>query len=266
VDEIEEYSLTFPIAFSYTLPLLWLEGDGHQMGAGVLVQVGARMFVATAAHCMPPGVTVIDEKGFSIPPAPSKITVVKRGADDDIDIGFLELEPDDSFRSLGKSYCSLAQLSTAALPAGGMCHVVCDPEGGSKVVGRRTLEVVKQGFGSTYQGQEGDYFLFPYPKEGWTHGVGSGWEKAKFHDTPRGFSGGGLWAFIRPAQGEMFNPERAVKLMGIQSAWWIERRLVKCVPIVRWLELVHGAYPDLRWILEGQFPCLAVPAARVAGQ
>ncbi len=54
----------------------------------------------------------------------------------------------------------------------------------------------------------------------------------------------------------MFVPEKHIKLMGVQSAWWVERRLIKCVPILRWLELVHTAYPDLRPELEAKCPPL----------
>jgi hypothetical protein len=42
----------------------------------------------------------------------------------------------------------------------------------------------------------------------------------------------------------MFVPERYIKLMGIQSSWWPERRLLKCVPIVGWLELIALAFPN----------------------
>jgi hypothetical protein len=43
---------------------------------------------------------------------------------------------------------------------------------------------------------------------------------------------------------------------GIDSAWWIDRRLIKCVPIQRWLGLIHTNYEDLRPELDAAFPVL----------
>ena len=74
--------------------------------------------------------------------------------------------------------------------------------------------------------------------------------------TPKGFSGGGWWVFVRSAPDEMFDPAKHIKLMGIQSSWDYARRVVKGVPILRFLKLIHRDYPDLQQELEETFPVL----------
>jgi hypothetical protein len=260
VTEHEAYNHTFPIVFSYTIPLLTpnpARGVLFEVGAGVFVQIRQRLFVVTAAHCMKQKAVIVDEKTFHIPPDPL-VTIVNRGADWDIDIGFLEVQNDEKLRALRKSFCSSSHLSLSNLPKGGMLHIVGYPAGDINHQAK-TVEIVKRGFGSQFQEQEGEYLLLPFPKkENWFHATEDGFEKATFHDTPKGFSGGGLWAFNPVPDGEMFVPEKHIKLVGIQSAWWIDRRLVKCVPILRWLQLIHEAYADLRGELEDKWPILRI--------
>lgn len=260
MDENQEFRLTFPTVFSYTIPIFSKNEDNSpQIAAGVLVKVADKLLVATAAHCIAKDPVVLPEKEFFIPPDPGGVAIIAREIDKKLDIGLLELREDDAFKALCKSCCLLGQVSLAPIPKGGMCHVVGFPNHARKLSGR-TYEVVKQGFGSVYQEQEGDFFMFPYPEKGWTHGVGTNeYEPADFHPTPHGFSGGGCWAFLRPQPEEMFVPEKHIKLMAVQSAWWAKRRVVQCVPIRCWLELVHQAYPNLRPLLEAQF--LSLPAS-----
>src|SRR5262249_28581554 len=155
----------------YTIPLLTpnpARGVLFEVGAGVLVQIGQRLFVATAAHCMKDKAVIVDEKTFHIPPD-SLVTILNRGADWNIDIGFLELKEDENLRALRKSFCSLGHLSLSRLPKGGMLHIVGYPAGDISH-DAKTVEIVKRGFGSQFQEQEGEYLLFPFPKKGdWFH-------------------------------------------------------------------------------------------------
>ena len=256
--ENEAYGHIFPIVFSYTILLITPDtkyAPPFEAGAGVFVQIGERLFVATAAHCMKRDAFIANEKGFEFPSKPA-VTILNRGADWDIDIGFLEVDVDNHVKALNRSVCSLDQLALSNLVVGDMHHVVGYPVGNWTQQGI-TTELVKCGFGSQFQEKEGDYLIFPFPKkENWFRPFGEDFKKATFIETPEGFSGGGLWAFNRVSDGELFVPAKHIKLRGIQSAWWIERRLVMCVPIQRWLELIHEAYPDLRPELEAKCPSL----------
>ena len=62
----------------------------------------------------------------------------------------------------------------------------------------KTVKIVKRGFGALFQEKEGEYFLLPFPKkDNWFHATEDGFETAMFHETTKGFSGGGLWALNR---------------------------------------------------------------------
>src|SRR5471030_1416666 len=95
--ENEVYGHTFPITFSYTVLLITPDtkyDPPFEVGAGVFVQIGERLFVATAAHCMKENAFIADEKGFDNRSKPT-ITILNRGADWEIDIGFLEVRSDE---------------------------------------------------------------------------------------------------------------------------------------------------------------------------
>jgi hypothetical protein len=253
------YEHVFRMAFSYTVLLVTpkpMEEGLLEVGAAVLVQIGRRLFAATAAHCMTGQTCIVKEQSFYLP-LDSPVKVANRGANDALDIGFLELEDDENLRALGRSFCALGQLALSDLPAGGPLHVIGYPIEAVSLQDR-TVEIIKRGFMSQFQEKEGDYLLFPFPaKESWFHAVEEGFERATFHETPKGFSGGGLWGFNPIQDGELFVPAKQIKLAGIQSAWWPQRRLLRCVPILRWLQLIHAGYPDLRADIEAVFPVLS---------
>jgi hypothetical protein len=258
--ESQEYRRIFPIFFHYTLPI-W-DTTKQAIGAGVLIEIKDRLFVATAAHCMPQnGFCIVDEKGFPYPyRGPGVVTDCRHKPHPQIDIGYLELDKTDQerLRALNRSYCSLSQLSTDAISHGGMVHVLGYPV--DTIVRdhqTRTFNLSKMAFGSPFQVPVGDYLTLNYPLMGWRHSVSdTEWEEQKFPTTPNGFSGGGWWVFHRPAPGELFNPAKHVKLVGIQSSWNFVHRVVNGVPIIRLLELIHEDYPDLRQELEQEFPVL----------
>ena len=61
---------------------------------------------------------------------------------------------------------------------------------------------------------------------------------------PRGMSGGGIWlANMEETSGRFRFPN--VRLIGIQTGWYVENGWLKGHRIGRWLSMVHGAYPDL---------------------
>lgn len=272
--EKEVYEHTFRMVFSYTALLMRPDkkyDPPFEAGAGVCVQIGGRHFVATAAHCMKGLVLVANENGFEYP-SNRTVTILNRRADRDIDIGFLEIKIDEEFIALGRSFCSIDQIELSDLMVRHMHHIIGYPVGQWKQIGGQT-ELVKCGFGTVFQGKEGEYLILPFPKkEDWYRfgrdstekssfvetPEGFRAEKSSFVETPNGFSGGGLWGFVRVPEGELFVPAKHIKLRGIQSSWQIDRRLIQCVPILRWLKLIHNEYPDLRVELETKCPTLAV--------
>jgi hypothetical protein len=68
-------------------------------------------------------VLIATEKGFEFP-SKRTVTILKQGTDEDIDIGFLEIKPDEQFTALGRSFCSTDQRALSDLMVGDMHHIV----------------------------------------------------------------------------------------------------------------------------------------------
>src|SRR5262249_54312982 len=157
----EEFKITFPILFTYTVPI-WSKSNDPlgQIGAGVLVQVGCKLLIATAAHCIENDPFVLPETGFPLPPRPNGNLVIRRVTHERLDVGVLELDSGQALEVLRQRPCSLGNLSLSALPTSGMFHIVGYPRHARKFVGT-DYEVTKQGFGTTFQGVEAEAYLFP---------------------------------------------------------------------------------------------------------
>src|SRR5438132_13969483 len=98
-----------------------------------------------------------------------------------------------------------------------MHFIVGYPVGKWGLFPRNNVELVRCGFGSQFREKEGEYLIFPYPEpDQWFRPSKGGFDQSAFVETPEGFSGGGLWAFNRVPQGDLFVPEKHIKLRGIQ--------------------------------------------------
>src|SRR5258706_398734 len=133
MSEIDEFQAMYPMVFRYTVPIKqYAESRDDLMGAGVLVDVGDRLFVATARHCIEDQPIVLEDK-FSLPARASRITILRRGVHPTLDVGFLEIEPRADVSILQRGRCSLDMLCVQPLTTTNMVHVVGFPE-----VARRT--------------------------------------------------------------------------------------------------------------------------------
>src|SRR5437764_10400958 len=107
--EHEEVQLMRRIVFPYTVPIKE-NADSHddKIGAGVLIDVGGTLLVASAAHCIKDKPVVL-ENDFSIP-TESKIRILRRGVHPTIDIGFMELQRNKAIPILNRGECSLGMI------------------------------------------------------------------------------------------------------------------------------------------------------------
>ncbi|HUG69819.1 MAG TPA: hypothetical protein VMM76_18855 [Pirellulaceae bacterium] len=254
--EHEEFRLTFPIVFNYTVPIKEnADSNDDQMGAGVLIEVAGSLLVASAAHCIKDKPAVL-ENNFSLP-AESKIRILRRGTHPTLDIGFLELERNGAIPILNRGDCSLEMICLEPLPANGMVHIVGFPAV-ARTLNNSELTVVKKGFGTQFTHAIADHFFFSYPEVGWSWDDGKNdWKQTPLDKTPHGYSGGGCWGFVQPNPGELFTQDKHIRLYAIQTAWDKVERYVKCVPIAFWLSWVGSCCPDLRPAIASRFPDLA---------
>jgi hypothetical protein len=253
--EHEEVQHMRRIVHTYTVPIKE-KADSHddQVGGGVLIDVGGTLLVASAAHCIKDRPAVL-ETDFSIP-TESKIRIVRRGIHPTLDIGFMELQRNEAIPILNRGECLLGMICLEPLPTNGMVHIVGFPAVARKLQNQR-LTIVRKSFGTQFIRAHGEHCFFSYPEMGWTWDEGKNdFVQAPFDKTPHGYSGGGCWGFVQSKRGELFTPNKHIRLYAIQSAWDRNERHVKCVPIASWLTLVSECCPDLRPAITRQFPDL----------
>lgn len=79
---------------------------------------------------------------------------------------------------------------------------------------------------------------------------------SKCIESPVGMSGGGLWDYQVDDREKLWTPEESY-LVGIQSAWDEENRLLKVIQIQHWLKLVYDNYEDLQEDIRTSIPGFA---------
>jgi hypothetical protein len=227
-----------------------------EIGSAELVRIGGRLFAATANHCIGKAPYLVFGDRFALPAPPTPLlNCIKHPS---LDIGVLELLPDSTPHG-----CSVENLDTAApvlptdprSPKPPFHFVVGYPWDERKLAGD-LLGMKAVAFGTHPIKVEDHRYQFTYPLR-FAHYEG---EKLVIGDkpvTPHGFSGGGVWQFVPPAEGKLYTPADQIRLCGIQYAWGgaVERQ-VYVVPISYWIKVVYDNYPDLQDLLAAKFPFL----------
>ncbi|QDT39911.1 hypothetical protein [Stratiformator vulcanicus] len=237
--------------------------------SGTLVEIEDRLFVATASHCIenlirPSRYWLLgDIPAFKAPEVP-QVIATHGTANDRPDVGLIELDP-DSFRKISpKTGVPLSRIKpvgtgrdkrTAQLigsPSQNVEHEIRAPSRGLKavVMGYTSLPLNQSDWPTFNAAPTLDRsidILMEYPSgTADTTRMDTG-EPVKLPD-PKGMSGGGLWD-----QGfdtdEMWSPDSAF-LIGIQSAWFPNKRHVRAVQIAHWLNLIKRRFPELQEAVE----------------
>lgn len=224
---------------AYTHPVTFNAKNPH-LGTAVFLRHGERLFAFTAAHNIHADTTIIFRLGsdsgrtrFDVlhtyihPKYDSKADVSK------FDLAILELEPNPA----------VAAGDIVQLYAGGFGRL---PEGEPRLVSNAFVWVVgypaelaevgkdhtvlkQTAFATQILEHDSDEFSVSYPESVYRmphDGVSC--ELGDMTKTPKGYSGG-VWVVGNPP-GQMFNPLRHIKLIGIQSHWSPTPRLARCVP------------------------------------
>lgn len=235
--EYEEITMIhYPNIFPFNILIAHEDVDfgDESIGTGVMVGLGGRHLIATAAHCIKRNPRVMRETNFfmdkqykmrSEPP----VRILGHCVHPRLDIGLLEVG-----EALGPEVRE-DQLYTgndeAALRAG-MLSVIGHP--GCRIdvdEARKEITLVKSVFGSHVTDMTDDWLKMDYPTTGFRM-EGDKWIEEPFIATPKGFSGGGCFGVSM--SGEV--PTILYKLVGIQSSWHPGERWVEVVPIRPWLE------------------------------
>jgi hypothetical protein len=244
--------------------------------SGTLLEVGDRLLVATASHCVklataPTRYWILgDHPCFKSDGVPSVVAAWNTPGDSP-DVGILELDRSNWQRFSSKSPCSLARVrivrtgrsnrSVSLIGSPGQCVEVetRDNAKGLKavVISYSTLPLEQSEWSKVVINSPADGtvdIILDYPA-GSDHTIRLDTGVPIELPNPKGMSGGGLWdqGFGIKGPDTIWSHDDAF-LFGIQSAWHATRRYVCAVQIIHWLRLVHQYYPQLRSVLEQQFP------------
>lgn len=272
-----------------------IQGDAQdeseiEMGTGVVVEIGPRTFVATVGHVISKRPRVLFGPEARIELGGKPTAVLKRDFRDPwpnavtgdphtlkMDVGFLEVAKDSQPKT-----CYFESLTDAVPPDNTWMMIIghpVDAPGSLADSVRRngsTYNLVRTAHSGAIKEVRHGKYVFGYPEELLNFDAKTGhMTDSKSFKTPRGFSGGGLWARRdKSVITGIHYPGSMYRLFGLQYAWSEDLREVYCVPIQYWLKLVYDAYPDLHDIIKSKFPeiesvtpChpLARPAPEVEG-
>jgi hypothetical protein len=246
--------------------------------SGVLVQIDNRLFVATAAHCIP---AAPSGKVWLLPPRPRRaldgvLGIVNSGKypGDRPDTGYLELDPSTALTYLQTKEPFPVERLKEMDVEGDYRLVILVGFPGEQVKpdqhqGMPGFRAKSLGFAtSNYRQSEWPQHLpanaapadpaidmfFEWPNDAqYTIDIETG-QSIPLPD-PGGTSGGGLWDFSG-TKGELWSTE-VTRLVAIQSStgpWPGHGNYIRAVHIIHWLRLVHQDFPALQPTLERLFP------------
>ena len=227
-------------------------GDLNGFGTGVAFRLGGRLFLITAGHNLvnPP----FEVMCFAGEGSPIKAEVLNCHFHPDSneegvpsDMGFVELTNREDIAA-----CDFEQIhigsSTPTQPTQETIFLIAGfPEVGHTKTGHRQHEMGLAVIPGRLESVEERILQLHYDKEGFSIGPnGEYCEEMPFYPTPRGFSGGGVWQFLKPKSGELFDPVRHVKMGGTDYAWHKETRTLYAMRSRISIPFFFEKYPDLK--------------------
>jgi hypothetical protein len=236
----------------------WTERK-KEVGTAVALRAKDRLFAITADHCAESGVTLFFERGEG---EPTRSRILRKHTQPPLDVALLELEyrPD-------VAACHLEQLCFEPLEAttsetqptlDKLFWAIGFPVERATVSKDDALSAHMCVFASNLIQVTPTELTLYYHRDGTDIGLGRPTTTVPLPESPKGFSGCGIWRLNWPADDGLFNPLRHVSLHGIQHSWISSTRLLRCVPIRVVGELLFREYPELREHL----PQFSLPSER----
>ncbi|MCY3019484.1 MAG: hypothetical protein NTW87_10720 [Planctomycetota bacterium] len=237
------------IVFSYTHAI---QTNKQDIGSAVAIRLGERLFLITAGHILAKG------EPFSVFPfrreGPAEEENIlnfrfhpdSKSEELHHDIGFIEVENDPLL-----SACSLDQLEIGEPKPelrrdqsrryiAGCPESEFSPRGGRGQVGLAMFaaNVIEADETTLTLNFETSGFLISPD--------GSSLQKSDYYPTPKGFSGGGVWAFLMPKKGDVFQPRKHVTMWGTQFSWYPKTRILHATRPRFSMPFFLECYPELR--------------------
>ena len=250
--------VSVPRTYVHLILSRWSE-QRKEIATAVMLRAGNHLFALTAKHC----VCDREEMRLFFPLGQgqkSSSGILKELTREPLDIAVLELEerPDVLACEIEQVCIDLpAPASKDADPAAVPVLWVIGYPAKLAQATDTSLTAPQIAFGTNLVGVKPDVFALYYHDEAYGIGQNLTCQHSRLPETPVGFSGAGVWGVDPPEAGILFNPQKHVRLYGIQYAWLDQSRLLKCVPSRIIVEMLVENYPDLKDRLLSLFPTLS---------
>ena len=246
----------------------------ERIGSGTLVQIGDRLLLATVAHTRPKDLSAIALVKKSPLMVPQRVTCVTHrvaSADDEIDVGILELST-DAVRKTGLEPIGIDRIHDGGTGNPSVkARLIGYP--GQYVVVKKPLPNLKRFHALAYGCEpieatrwdaipdkgsatfdEDIHIVIEFSDDVVSYGD----RLPVMEGTPEpfGMSGGGIWQRPQPTKDDEIWTPSDLCLFGIQSDWLRKAGYLRLIQIIHWLKLVADEYSDLRSELESRFPRL----------
>lgn len=242
-----------------TVAIVSFDGDTpSEIGSGTCIKIEGRYLVATAAHVISKvsvgDIVLVPTGGPN--PVSHRPRVIGRGTsggelNDDVDVGWLEIHPDD-VQMLRKDFDPPDRIVSGIQHLPDDLALLCGYPGElipKDLLERKFLGVQPVGYYTTTIGtsnwplpskQEFDIYLDYNTQDA----VSTDGEKIKMPDAP-GFSGGGIWAAHANVQKDTIWSPSAASLIAIDRSWFKEKQWARGTQIQHWLRLIDQDLPML---------------------
>lgn len=241
---------------SYTHPVIF--NKNGCLGTAVCLRSGERLFAFTAAHNVKDDTTIhvrlnsaCEQTWFKVLSdyIHPKYSPDPFSGTSKFDLAILELEPTPAVTAgdieqlytgefAKQPQADRKVVSTAYYWVVGYPSELVNPS-------EKPLTLKQTAFATQILEYSADEFSLHYPTTGYQmpHD-GTTCEVGETTKTPSGYSGGGVWATLDPPE-VLFNPQRHIKLVGIETHWSERQRLARCVPGKVIAEALKEFKPDL---------------------
>jgi hypothetical protein len=231
-----------PVVFHSTVPLMrertGVPTQADILGSAVLVRLGGRKLLVTAAHVFAADVPIYvpNQSGIAVGLRGRRVVPIEAGR---LDLAFVELPQDlaTALEEVGFSFLNeghLGTVDTDALPGGG--YVLYGYPGDAQPIGPSGVEPLPHYLGCPpYTGSTDEMFLY---EEG-THGllsvnihevIDQRTRDATGFPNPQGMSGGPVWLAYRDEQIPNWDVNQA-RLVGFISRLYVHRHVVQITPL-----------------------------------
>lgn len=220
------------------------------IGTGVAFRLGDRLFLITAGHNLRSEfkVSLFAREGAAVEAEVLNYHFHPDSGQTELhrDIGFIEIKNVPSLPACYLEQFHIGEATPQIAKDGMLIFIAGCPESSFLPPERPEQIGLAVIAGYLHAGDE-RILEIDYARSG--HAVspdGGAFQVSDFFESPRGFSGGGAWVLLKPSEGELFLPQKHVKMCGTNFCWNRTSRLLMVMRPRFSVPYFFDCYPELR--------------------